>query len=350
MGKRATEARAPGRRQGRSVAPHFGNAVRGFKKKHGTAGLTANAVGARQCVQRPALVVLGFQTRGLVFAIGKERAHQVNDQLIRAELVVERVQKAVTEEHARLVKFPGADSVVVELDQRGQVFHARHLVRVRKSGEIIAQAVVGGSAIGHRQPVVGIVAHDGVQVEPAHLGLMIQQPTCREVPQVGIKIPFGGSEARRGRCLLLFLALLRLSRLLSYRERLEGFVFHGAAEAGDATQQCLPVRREAVVGRLQNVMLPLHQIAAHVQPRCGSDVAGLLKIAHNQAGQQSQAERMVAVRCAGRFNLGARTTDALRTEEFHRVGRMHLLELLLAAPLQQSSAFGFQHVRTKPGR
>ena len=135
----------------------------------------------------------------------------------------------------------------------------------------------------------------------------------------------------------------------SGRERLEGFVPHRAAEAGDAAQQCLPGRTEAVVSRLQNVMLPLDQIAAHVQPRCGGDVAGLLEISHNQAGQQSQAERMVAVRCAGRFNLGARAADALGAEEFHGIGRLHLPEFLLAAALQQSAAFGFQHVRTKPG-
>jgi len=94
---------------------------------------------------------------------------------------------------------------------------------------------------------------------------------------------------------------------------------------------------------------PLDQIADHVEPLCGGDVAGLLKIAHNQAGQQSQAERMVAVRFAGRLNLGVRAADALGAEEFHGVGRLHLPELLLATALQQSAALGFQHVRTKPG-
>ena len=36
-------------------------------------------------------------------------------------------------------------------------------------------------------------------------------------------------------------------------------------------------------------------------------------------------------------------------EKFHGIGRLHLPELLLAAALQQSAAYGFQGVRTKPG-
>ena len=103
-------------------------------------------------------------------------------------------------------------------------------------------------------------------------------------------------------------------------QRLERVVAHRTAEAGDAAQERLPGGREAVVGRFQHVMLALDQIAAHVQPLRGGDVAGLLEVAHDQAGQQAQAERMVAVRLASLLDLGVRAADALGAEELHGIG------------------------------
>ena len=61
--------------------------------RHGAAGLAAEAVGVRQRVQRPGLGAFVFQTRRAVFAVGEQRAQQVDDQLVGAELVVERVVK-----------------------------------------------------------------------------------------------------------------------------------------------------------------------------------------------------------------------------------------------------------------
>jgi len=106
---------------------------------------------------------------------------------------------------------------------------------------------------------------------------------------------------------------------------------------------------EAVIGRFQHVMLALDQVAADVQALRGGDIAGLLEVAHDQAGQQAQAERMVAVRRARRFDLSVRAPDALGVEEPHRVGGLHLLEFLLAAasqllPSRVSSAWGRSRV------
>ena len=110
-----------------------------------------------------------------------------------------------------------------------------------------------------------------------------------------------------------------------------------------------PLRREAVVSHLQHMILPLDQVAAHVQSLRGGDVAGLLEIAHDQAGQQSQAERVIAVRFARRLNLDVRAADALGAEEFHGIGGLHLPEFLLAAAVQEPSALRLQHARTEPG-
>ena len=88
---------------------------------------------------------------------------------------------------ARLVILPGADGVVVELDHRGQVFQARHLLRLGHGGEVVAQAGVGGGAVGRGQPVVGVAADDGMEVEPALLGVVVQQPAREQVPEVGVE-------------------------------------------------------------------------------------------------------------------------------------------------------------------
>ena len=77
-------------------------------------------------------------------------------------------------------------------------------------------------------------------------------------------------------------------------------------------------------------MLALDQVAAHVQPLRRGHVAGLLEIAHDQAGQQAQAERMVAVRLARPFDLGVRAADALGAEERHGIGGLHLFEFFFA--------------------
>lgn len=89
-------------------------------------------------------------------------------------------------------------------------------------------------------------------------------------------------------------------------------------------QERPPSRREAVVGCLQHVMLSLDQIAAHVQPLRRRDVAGLLEVAHHQPGQQPQAERMIAIRRARRFDFGVRAADALRHEERNGILGLHL--------------------------
>src|SRR6185503_14802406 len=113
--------------------------------------------------------------------------------------------------------------------------------------------------------------------------------------------------------------------------RFEHLVTDRAAEAGDATQECSPRWPEAVVGRLEHVMLTLDQVAANVQALRRGDVAGLLEVAHDQASQQAQAERMVAVRLARRFDLGVRTADALGLEERDGIEGLHPVERLLTA-------------------
>ena len=77
---------------------------------------------------------------------------------------------------------------MIEFDHRGQVFQARHLVRLGHGGEVIAQAGVGGGAVGRGQPVVGVAPHDGVQVEPVLLRVVVQQPARNQVPQVGVEL------------------------------------------------------------------------------------------------------------------------------------------------------------------
>ena len=103
---------------------------------------------------------------------------------------------------------------------------------------------------------------------------------------------------------------------------------------------------QAVVGCFQHVMLALDQVAAHVQPLRGGDVAGLLEVAHDQAGQQAQAERMVAVRLAGLLDLGVRAADALGAEELHRVGGLPSASGPPRGALEQAAALGFQDPRT----
>src|SRR6202008_3650386 len=128
-------------------------------------------------------------------------------------------------------------------------------------------------------------------------------------------------------------------------ERLVGY---RTAEASDTAEELLPSRREAIERGLEHVMLALHQVAAHVEPRRRGDVARLLEVAHDQAGQQPQAEGMVAVRSARRLDLGARAADALGAEERHRIGGLHLLEGFLAAPKQQIAAPGLDYARANP--
>ena len=65
---------------------------------------------------------------------------------------------------------------MIEFDHRGEVFQTRHLVRRGHGGEVIAQPGVGGGAVGRGQPVVGVAADDGVQVEPALPRVVVQQP------------------------------------------------------------------------------------------------------------------------------------------------------------------------------
>ena len=62
-------------------------------------------------------------------------------------------------------------------------------------------------------------------------------------------------------------------------------------------------------------------------------------VAHDPAGQQREAERMVAVRFARRFDLGVRATDALGAEKRHGVVGLHLQQLLFAAAVKQRPMF-----------
>ena len=60
-------------------------------------------------------------------------------------------------------------------------------------------------------------------------------------------------------------------------QRLECVVAHWAAEASDTAQECPAGTWQAVVGRFEDVMLTLDEVAAHVQPLSRSDVAGCWK-------------------------------------------------------------------------
>src|SRR5208337_2090034 len=102
---------------------------------------------------------------------------------------------------------------------------------------------VSGGAAGGGQSVVGVAANDRVQVETALPGVVVQEPSPDQVPEVGIE---RGSAARR------------------LRQRLECVVLHRAAKAGDAAEQGLARQSQAVVGSIQHVMLALDQVAAHV--------------------------------------------------------------------------------------
>ena len=69
-----------------------------------------------------------------------------------------------------------------------------------------------------------------------------------------------------------------------------------------------------------------------------------------QAGQQAQAQRVVAVGRARGLDLGAGPADALAAEERHRVGRLHLRQLPLAAAQQQLLPVPLHDPRPQPGR
>ena len=70
---------SPSRWRGCCLSPSFSQmAFCLLKQRHGAAGLAAEAVGVRQCVQRPGLGAFVFQARRAVFAVGEERAQQVN--------------------------------------------------------------------------------------------------------------------------------------------------------------------------------------------------------------------------------------------------------------------------------
>jgi uncharacterized protein YfaT (DUF1175 family) len=82
-------------------------------------------------------------------------------------------------------------------------------------------------------------------------------------------------------------------------------------------KELLSREAEARVGLIEDVMLALDQIAAHVQPSRGGDVAWLLRIADDQACQQPQAEWVITVWLAGGLDLRASAADALGVEKRH---------------------------------
>lgn len=100
-------------------------------------------------------------------------------------------------------------------------------------------------------------------------------------------------------------AAWRLCVILCLRQCLQRLGAHRVAEAGDTAQQRLPCRSEAIVGRLEHVMLALHQVVACVQPLCtrnGLPPDGVFSI--HTLGALSSRERcqsrpIVAVRDPG---------------------------------------------------
>ena len=74
----------------------------------------------------------------------------------------------------------------------------------------------------------------------------------------------------------------------------------------------------------------------------------MLEIARDQSGQQTQAERMVAIRRARRFDLGVRAANALGVEEGDGISGLHLPEFRFAATGEQAAPFGFEYARTEP--
>ena len=66
-----------------------------------------------------------------------------------------------------LIVPPGADGVMVELDDRCQVLEGCHLIWRGDGGEIVPQASVDSLLVG--QAVVGVLPHYGVQVVPPPL-------------------------------------------------------------------------------------------------------------------------------------------------------------------------------------
>jgi len=88
---------------------------------------------------------------------------------------------------------------------------------------------------------------------------------------------------------------------------------------------------------------------AHIQAAGGGNVAGLLRVASHQAGQQAQAQGVVAVGLAGPLDLGPAAPHTLSAEESHRVGGLHLGQLLFPAALQQVAAVGFQGAGPQAG-
>ncbi len=97
------------------------------------------------------------------------------------------------------------------------------------------------------------------------------------------------------------------------------------------TEQFLALGPQVGVGAFQHVVAALHQVAAHVQAARGGDVAGLLQVVDEQAGQQAQAEGVVAVGFAGSFDLGAAPARALEPELGQGVGGLHLGQCFFVA-------------------
>ena len=154
------------------LSPRFlSNGIVSLKQRDGAARLAAEAVGVRQCVQRPRLIAFVFQARRAIFAVGEEGAQKFNLQLICAKLIVSGFVDSVIEEIARLIILPGADGVMIQFNHGLQVVQRLHFVWRRHGGEVIAQLGVGGGAVTRGQAVVGIAPHDGVQVEA--VGLLV---------------------------------------------------------------------------------------------------------------------------------------------------------------------------------
>ena len=147
------------------VALLFANGNLLLKQRDGAARLAAEAVGVRQCVQRPCLIAFILQARRAIFAVREEGAQQFIHQLICAKLIIQWHLESGHKTGACLIILPGADGVVIQFNHGLQVVQRLHLVRLWHGGEVIAQLGVGGGAIIARQAVVGIAPHDGVQVE-----------------------------------------------------------------------------------------------------------------------------------------------------------------------------------------
>jgi hypothetical protein len=212
--------------------------------------------------------------------------------------------------------------VVVELDDRGQVFHGLDFLTHKREhgGEVVLQLAVDALLVG--QAVIGILAYDGMQVVAALPSVEEKQPTIDQVVEGGLE-------------LLLTSPTLEMKDTPFTSVGIqdgEGIVAHGAAVGGNAAEQIAFAPVQGVVGYLEDVVLLLaFELRQHRMAFRHLDITRIPPISHDQPGQEAQSQGVIAVGGTGILDLSAGAADPLGVKEDHGVLGVQGSQLLVAA-------------------